>query len=151
MPPDDLPKLTDFLALAREEDDLVQADAKQILDDLAPGIISLMAKVAPKRRAEAVVVIADTKHETGAMVARAILKRVPSGPSKMSEVGASTMYFVQPRATVDAMLDALGLPIPEHWSEPVEVGMIRIAMFLEVGLYATDWTVPEKTTVVGRA
>jgi hypothetical protein len=59
---------------------------------------------------------------------------------------------VQPRATVDVMLDGLGLPIPEHWSEPVEAGMVKIAMFLEVGLYATDFRLPVKrgAEVVGR-
>jgi hypothetical protein len=145
-------KVNDFLALAREDDELVRAEAEVLLDELAPGVVTLIAKVPATLRAEAVIVIADTRHSVGAMVARAILRRVPSGTSKMSEVGRSVVYFAQPRATVDVMLDALGLPMPEMWGDPPEGGAVRLALFLEAGLYATDFQVPStRRGMVGQA
>jgi hypothetical protein len=144
-------KVNDFLALAREDDELVRAEAEQLLDELAPGVVTLIAKVPSALRTEAVIIITDTRHSIGAMVARAILRRVPSGASKMSEVGKSVVYFAQPRATVDVMLDALGLPIPETWGDPPEGGAVRLALFLEAGLYATDFMPPTRGMVVGQA
>ena len=152
MPPDDLSsKVNDFLALARKDDELVRAEAEQLLDELAPGVVTLIAKVPTRLRAEAVIVIADTRHSVGAMVARAILRRVPSGASKMSEIGKSVVYSAQPRATVDMMLDALALPIPEPWGEPPDAGAVRLALFLEAGLYATDFRLPSRMETVGTA
>ena len=148
MPADDLSsKVNDFLALAHEDDEAVRAEAELLLDELAPGVVTLIAKVPSALRTQAVIIIADTRHSVGAMVAEAVLRRVPSGASKMSEVGKSVIYFAQPRATVDVMLDALGLSIPEPWEDPPEAGAVRLALFLEAGLYATDFMPPSQGLV----
>lgn len=151
MGPDDPSlKVNDFIALAPEDDELVRVEAEVLLEELAPGVLTLIAHVPSALRAEAVIIIADTRHSVGALVASAILRRVPSGTSKMSEVGKSIIYFAQPRATVDVQLDALSLPIPETWGEPPEPGAVRLALFLGAGLYATDF-IPPTRGAVGQA
>jgi hypothetical protein len=55
-------KFTDFLALAHEDDEAVRAEAEQLLDELAPGVLTLIGKVPSAVRAEAVIIIADTRH-----------------------------------------------------------------------------------------
>jgi hypothetical protein len=151
MGPDDLSlKVNDVIALAREDDELVRVEAEVLLEELAPGVVALIARVPSAVRAEAVVIIADTRHSAGALVATAILRQVPSGASRMSEVGTAVIYFAQPRATVDALLNALGLPIPEPWGEPPEPGAVRLALFLGAGLYATDF-IPPTRGAVGQA
>ena len=152
MPPDDLDTMVkDFIALADDEDDVVCAEAEQLLDELAPGVLTLIAKVPSGLRAEAVIIIADTRHSVGALVATAILRRVPSGASKMSEVGTAVIYFAQPSATVNVLLDVLRLPIPETWEEPPEGGAVRPAISLGTGLYATDLMPPSHGVTVRRA
>ena len=61
-------KVNDFLALAHEDDELVRAQAEQLLDELAPGVITLIAKMPSALRADAVIIIADTRHSVGAGV-----------------------------------------------------------------------------------
>jgi hypothetical protein len=107
-------EVTDFLALAHEDDELVRAEAEQLLEDLAPGVVTLLGGC-PRACGRRPRSSSPTRGTVGALVATAILRRVPSGASRMSEVGKAVIYFAQPRASMDVLLNALGLPIPETW------------------------------------
>jgi len=50
MGPDDLSlKVNDVIALAREDDELVRVEAEVLLEELAPGVVALIARVPSKR------------------------------------------------------------------------------------------------------
>ena len=60
-------------------------------------MLTLIAKVPSGLRAKAVVIIADTRHSVGAVVATAILRRVPSGASRMCGMGVALSPMSQRR------------------------------------------------------
>jgi hypothetical protein len=124
---------------------------RAMLDPILPAVLTMVGRWPPSARPQAVVVVADTRHEPAAELTRAVFRAIPSGAARIAEIGTSVQLYSQPQKTMESLFRAHDVPVPPEWARVPLPGAVRIAMLLGGRLVSVDFMVPALVEGVGSA